>query len=323
MEKDIYKNILFGVAVGDALGVNLEFCERDEVRMDPVTGLRGFGSYNVPAGTFSDDSSLTFCLAEALTRPFNLIELANSFVAWMDKGYWTADGHVFDVGGTTKMAITNIRNGARAECAGGKEEWHNGNGSLMRILPLLLLTKELPRTERFDLTRQVSSLTHGHIRSVMACFYYLEFALGILRGEEKFAVYERLQQDVKQYWQEREIEPAEIHNFDRLLCSDISIVNEDAIESGGYVLHTLEASIWCLLTTDSYAEATLKAVNLGLDTDTTAAVTGGLAGLLYGYDSIPSEWISELARLGDIEDLANRMRIVNEPIVVKELAIEG
>ncbi|MEA4980668.1 MAG: ADP-ribosylglycohydrolase family protein [Petrimonas sp.] len=103
------------------------------------------------------------------------------------------------------------------------------------------------------------------------------------------------------------IHPVEIALFDRLLKNDIHKLPEDEIQSSGYVLHTLEASIWCLLTTDNYKEAALRAVNLGNDTDTTGAVTGGLAGLLYGLDNIPPNWITQIARKDDIENLAERL----------------
>ena len=103
------------------------------------------------------------------------------------------------------------------------------------------------------------------------------------------------------------INPKEITLFERLLKSEIYKLEEDEIQSSGYVLHTLEASIWCLLTTDNYKEAVLKAVNLGRDTDTTSAVTGGLAGLLYGLDNIPKNWLQQIARYDDIENLAERL----------------
>lgn len=308
MEKDWYKDILLGVAVGDALGVPVEFRDREEVALDPVTEMRGYGTHEKPPGTFSDDSSLTFCLAEALTRPFQLDDLAESFIHWLDRGYWTADGHVFDVGIATSSAIRKLKNGVEPELAGGHTVEDNGNGSLMRILPLLTLTKDLPEDSRFDLVRKVSSITHRHTRSVMACYYYLEFALGILRGEDKFNVYKRLQLELKRFWLAKGIDAIEIRHFDRLLNEQIAILKDKEIRSSGYVMHTLEASIWCILTTECYAEATLKAVNLGLDTDTTAAVTGGLAAVLYGYKSIPAEWLAVLTRAGDIEDLAGRLK---------------
>ena len=119
--------------------------------------------------------------------------------------------------------------------------------------------------------------------------------------------YNILQDKMPEYMQQLGIDPQEVSAFDRLLKEKIYEIREDQIESTGYVLHTLEASLWCLLTTDTYKEAVLKAVNLGHDTDTTAAVTGGLAGLYYGFKNIPQDWISQLSRVEDIENLANRI----------------
>jgi ADP-ribosylglycohydrolase len=137
----------------------------------------------------------------------------------------------------------------------------------------------------------------------MACFYYLEFAKQILDGKEKYEIYGSLQTEISNLFKTPEINPIEIEFFDRLLKSNIDQLDEKEIESSGYVLHTLEASIWCLMTTNSYQEAVLRAVNLGFDTDTTGAVTGGLAGLLYGYENIPENWLRQIARFDDIENL--------------------
>lgn len=157
------------------------------------------------------------------------------------------------------------------------------------------------------MTKQVSSITHRHIRSVMACFYYLEFARQLLNSKNKFAIYDSLKTSVSEHLHSLAIHSDEIKLYDRLLQGNIQDVPEDQIQSSGYVVHTLEASIWCILTTDNYKGAVLKAVNLGEDTDTTGAVTGGLAGLLYGFDAIPDHWVKQLARRDDIEDLANRL----------------
>ncbi len=301
------KDILFGVAVGDALGVPLEFKSREEIKKDPVTDIRGYGSYNLPPGTFSDDSSLTFCLAEALTNDFDLNRIAQNFINWRYHNYWTARGEVFDVGITTQSAIDRLAGGVRPDLAGDFGVSSNGNGSLMRILPLLLYIRDKPIAERYQITRQVSSMTHGHVRSSIACFYYLEFALELLKGRGKLEIYELLQIRVAEYLQSIAISVDERHLFNRLLIDRIDLIPIEQIHSSGYVLHTLEAGIWCLLTTDNYKDAVLKAVNLGRDTDTTAAVTGGLAGLLYGHESIPDNWLGALARKNDIEDLAERL----------------
>jgi len=177
----------------------------------------------------------------------------------------------------------------------------------MRILPLLFYSKDKPIAERYELTKAVSSITHGHVRSVIACFYYLEFAGQLLAGKDKFAIYTDLKKSCSDFLKFLSVHPSEIQQYSRLLDDDIQDLPADEIQSSGYVLHTLEASVWCLLTTGTYEEAVLKAVNLGADTDTTGAVTGGLAGLLYGFDTIPASWVHQLARREDIEALANRL----------------
>ena len=301
------KSALFGVAVGDALGVPVEFKSRESLSGNPVTEMTGFGTHKQPPGTWSDDSSLTFCLAEALTQGYDLNTIGQNFVNWYFRDHWTAREEVFDVGRGTGEAIVRLFRGIQPERSGDTAESSNGNGSLMRILPLVFWLQPKPLPERFEITRQVSSITHGHIRSVIACFYYLEFARQILEDREKSDIYRDLQQVVSGHLSALLIDPAEVVVFDRLLKYDISRLTETEIRSGGYVIDTLEAAIWCLLTTGSYSEAVLRAVNLGQDTDTTAAVTGGLAGLLYGYDSIPEEWITQIARKDDITELAERL----------------
>jgi len=301
------KSALFGIAVGDALGVPVEFNNRQAISKNPVTDMIGYGTYNLPAGTWSDDSSLTFCLAEALVKEFDLNVIGQNFVKWYHENYWTPHGNVFDIGIATRQAISRLAKGEKPELAGGFDESDNGNGSLMRILPLLFNLLDKPINERYNITKQVSSITHGHIRSVMACFYYLEFAKQIFEGKDKFEIYKNLQIEVSNHLTNLAINPKEIALLDRLLKSEIHKLDEDEIQSSGYVLHTLEASIWCLLTTDNYKEAVLKAVNLGSDTDTTGAVTGGLAGLLYGLDNIPINWINQIAKKDDIENLAERL----------------
>ncbi len=303
------KSVLLGVAVGDAVGVPFEFRSREIMQKNPAIDMVGYGTYNQPPGTFSDDSSLTFCLAEALTKGFDLQEIANNFIKWVEEDYWTAHGEVFDIGIATHEAISNLMNGDSPEVSGGDDEYSNGNGSLMRIAPLLFHLSDKPIQERFDLTRLVSGITHRHIRSVVACFFYLEFAGLLLGGFGKYEAYKKAQVVVAEFLKSIAIPDSELELFDRLLRSDISQEHINAIESSGYVIHTLQASIWCILTTETYQEAILKAVNLGKDTDTTAAVTGGLAGLLYGVDGIPTSWLNQLAKREEIEDLAERMAL--------------
>lgn len=297
------KSLLFGLTVGDALGVPVEFYSRDSLKQHPVKSMQGYGTHNQPLGTWSDDSSLSFCLAEAINEKFSIELLAKKFVAWYHHAYWTAHDDVFDIGISTQMAFENLVLGINPINAGGKTENSNGNGSLMRISPLVYYIKDMPINQRFELTKQVSSITHGHIRSILACFYFLEFLRELLITSDKKSAYFNTQKIINEYLIAIELSQNELQNFDKLLKNDIGSYQENKIESSGYVVHTIEASMWCLMTTKNYKEAVLNAVNLGGDTDTTASVTGAMAGLLYGYESIPSEWINLLAKKENIEKL--------------------
>jgi ADP-ribosylglycohydrolase len=307
MSSEKIKSLLFGVAVGDALGVPVEFMSRQVISKNPVVDMIGYGTYNMPPGTFSDDSSLTFCLAEVLANKFDLNAIGQNFIKWYYKNYWTARGNVFDVGIATREAIDRIAKGIRPELAGGLDVSSNGNGSLMRISPLMFYLLDKPIEERYEITKQVSSITHGHIRSVISCFYYLEFARQLYEKKDKFEVYKNLQKVIPEHLSTLAIKSTEVALFDRLLKTDIFELSVENIKSSGYVLHTLEASIWCLLTTNNFKDAVLKAVNLGEDTDTTAAVTGGLAGLIYEIDNIPKTWLNQLSKYDEIENLAERL----------------
>lgn len=306
-QRNIYRDVLFGVAVGDALGVPVEFRSREELSREPVTGMRGYGTHNQPPGTWSDDSSLTFCLAEALTEGFDLNTIGQNFVRWHRKGYWSAHGKIFDIGGITWRALSRIHSGVAPEIAGDDGDWSNGNGSLMRILPLLFHIAGKPPAERFLLTQQVSSLTHRHVRSVVSCFICLEFAGHVIAGMDKTEAYSSLRSETPALLESFGVSPDELRHFDRLFKRNIASLPSEQIASDGYVVHTLEAALWCIMKTSSYSRAVLKAVNLGRDTDTTAAVAGGLAGLLYGYETIPDEWMNVLARRKDIENLCLRL----------------
>ncbi len=299
---------LFGVAVGDALGVPVEFQDRELLARFPVTNMRENGSHAQPRGTWSDDSSLTFCLAESLCDGYNLEDIASKFNKWYNSEILTPHGRVFDIGMATRQAIYRIAQGEDPILCGGFDEEDNGNGSLMRILPLAFyLKREKDINVIYQKVKEVSSITHAHFRSVFACFIYVIYALEVLKGHDKFEAYNQTKIIVEDFIVNKDFNQKELQLFDRILKENIDELKEDKVHSGGYVLHSLEASLWCVLNSTSYEETVLKAVNLGGDTDTAAAIAGGLAGLLYGYESIPEEWINVLARKNDITKLCEKL----------------
>ncbi|MFD1601371.1 ADP-ribosylglycohydrolase family protein [Flavobacterium artemisiae] len=306
--KNTIKSGLYGVAVGDALGVPVEFKTREYLKQNPVTDMMGFMCWNQPPGTFSDDSSLAFCTAESLCRGFDIEDMAQTFVKWMLEGYWGAHHKVFDIGGTTKHSLLRVVKGESAAFSGNFFDEDNGNGSLMRILPLVFyLQKEKDIEIIYKKVKAVSSITHAHFRSAFACFIYIVFCLEILKDKDKFEAYKDMQNVLSKFLENKSFNPVEIQLFDKILNNDISKYDESEIQSSGYVLHSLEASFWCFLNSDSYEETVLRAVNLGGDTDTTGAIAGGLAGIYFGLDDIPKKWIDKLARTNDIKDLAERL----------------
>ncbi|MBB6332614.1 ADP-ribosylglycohydrolase [Chryseobacterium sediminis] len=315
MENKVKAGIM-GVCIGDALGVPVEFRSREQLKRSPVTKMRALGTHHQPAGTWSDDGSLTLCLADSLCKKYDLEDIALKFLQWYNAEIWTPHGRVFDIGIATSQAIYRIGKATSPTLCGGSSEFDNGNGSLMRIIPLLFYVKDFPIEKRFDIIKDVSSITHKHIRSVLACFIYLEFALEILKEKDKWEAYRAMQKTVREFLDCNPIcSQNEMDKFHRILELKIGeydlallyTLQEEEISSSGYVLHSLEASLWCFLNTDSYAEAVLKAVNLGEDTDTTGAITGGIAGIYYGYENIPEEWIAELVRKDDIEALCEKL----------------
>jgi len=310
------ESVLLGVAVGDALGVPVEFRPRGSFKVDDMIG---HGTHNQPAGTWSDDTSLMLCLAHAMAstdRFTTMLEnTAKNFCRWYEHGDFTAGGKVFDIGISTLRAIKRLLAGSTPFESGCNGIDENGNGSLMRIAPLVFFIAAEPQTKRFEVTRWLSAVTHAHPISVISCIIYVEYLFKLLQGGNKFTAFEATQKEIMDALMQGALNSYYSNEISEYFMPLIfpgnkwQLCDEGDIQSGGFVVDTLKASIWCFLTTDNYKDAVLKAVNLGLDTDTTAAVTGGLAGLYYGNSDkgIPPSWIKKLALYEDFSLVAGRI----------------
>lgn len=277
MKNEQLRTAVYGFAVGDALGVPFEFKERGAFK---CTDMIGGGTWGQPVGTWSDDTSMILATCESIKLQKGKVvpsDIMDGFEAWLTKGCYTAHGEVFDVGGTTCRAIDKYHNGVDYRECGERSNISCGNGSLMRCLPLAFAKYYT------DKSIEVLGLTHKNEKCMYACGIYIDLIETICNGLE---IEEML---ISGTGYSKSI-PAE---FKRLI--EIWELPESEIKSSGYVIDTLEAAVWCFTTSTSYSEAVLKAVNLGDDTDTIAALTGAMAALRWGFDSIPSEWIEKLA----------------------------
>ena len=264
------RGAIYGLAVGDALGVPVEFMERGTFRIE---GMQGYGTYRQPEGTWSDDASMTLATCDAIrqTGEIDVEAIRSAFCNWLFHGSYAINQGVFDCGNTTGQALVRGY--------GFVDFKANGNGSLMRILPLAFTEADA------ETIAAVSAITHGHVISVRACQIYIDCARTLIAEKDLAAILRN----------RNEVPP-----FHRL--SQLEALEESEIRSSGYVVDTLEAALWSLLHSHSYAETVLRAVNLGNDTDTVGAVAGGLAGILYGMEAIPAAWLETLRGKDIIED---------------------
>lgn len=306
----IVRSAMLGHAIADAMGVPVEFSDRSQRRRDPVTGYRGYGAHDVPAGTWSDDTSMALVTLGSLAHGLDYTDMMERFCEWKLHAAYTATGVVFDMGITTNSALSQFKQGVPALSCGLDGEYDNGNGSLMRIIPAALYCKyacsDLPLDQQLAIIHNVSALTHRHPRSQMGCGIYALILMELCDGGGIAGIQAGIDRAKRVY----EANPAfsrEMYSYARILncpsIMDFARTPEDKIKSGGYVVSTLEAALWCVLNTNNYRDCVLKAVNLGDDTDTVAAVAGGLAGCLYGMEGIPDGWLAGLQKAEDIEAL--------------------
>ena len=307
----IWKSGILGVVIGDALGCPVQFETREEVARHPVLSMRGYGTFNLPAGSWTDDSSLTLALLESIRRKggIDCADIMDNFVHWLDDGAFTPYGYAYDIGLCTLSAIRKYKRDHDPHTSGSTDERSNGNGSLMRIMPAVLYCCDppLPDSEAVDIIHQVGSLTHAHLRANIACGLYYFMASAILTEAGSLA--DRLQAGLDRgfaFYERHLADHDDLECYHRLRdLGRFAALPEDHIRSSGYVVDALEGAVWALANADSFQSTLLKAVNLGDDTDTVGAIAGGLAGLFYGYDAIPKDWLAALQQREWIENLCD------------------
>ena len=304
------ENGIIGFVVGDTMGVPVEFNSRGKLLLNPVTEMLEYGTHNMPKGCWSDDTSMTLATMDSIIKckEINTNDMADKFIKWYRNGEYTATGIMFDIGTTTQQALVKYQRGIDiASKCGGEREYDNGNGSLMRMLPIAYYCylKGLEDTEILKIVKEVSSITHRHPISILGCYIYVRLAIELLKGKGLLQAYQEIKKLDYSYFTEDTI-----YKYERILNNDIGLYNINEISSNGYIVSTLEASLWTLINSKSFNETIIKAINLGEDTDTVGACVGGLAGIYYGIENINQKWKNNILRYDYIINMCNEFEKV-------------
>lgn len=279
------RGMFIGLAVGDALGAPVEF--RVPGEFEPVTGMRGYGTHNLPPGYWTDDSSMALCLADSLLQEqrYDSFDVMNRYQRWASEGYRSSTGACFDIGNQVSTALASYKQSPWIPTDAPRTT-SAGNGSIMRLAPVVIAAmsagKELRETKK--LARISARETHYSLEAEDATEIFAEMLHRAVGASSK-----------------GEVLPADsVSERIEQLIREAGALAEEDVTPGGYVLSTLQMAVWAFLTTEDFASGALLSVNSGGDSDTIAAVYGQLAGAYYGLEAIPAQWREELVEYSEI-----------------------
>ena len=297
-ERDRFRGCLLGLACGDAVGTTAEFQPRGS--FPPVTDMVGGGMFRLQPGQWTDDTSMALCLASSLveTGRFDPRDQMERYWRWYRNGYLSSTGYCFDIGNTTQAALYQFDQTGEPY-SGSSNPNSAGNGCIMRLAPAPLFAYPDWRLT-VELSGNSSRTTHAAVECIQASQLFGAMLYKALAGQSKDAIL---------------FSPHAPADFEWTLSPKLEAIAhgtyrdkpEREIRGSGYVVESLEAALWCFLGTDNFQDAILKAVNLGDDTDTTAAVCGQIAGAYFGESGIPESWRQRLVSYDLIAGLADRL----------------
>lgn len=287
---DRFRGALVGTAIGDAFGTTLEF--KPKGSFTPITEMQGGGPFNLEKGQWTDDTSMMYCLAHSLTRKngFDAEDQMSLYKLWRDEGVFSSNGHCFDIGQTVDQALNSYARTGNPY-SGSTDPMSAGNGSLMRLAPIpLFYFNDFEQCVHF--AGLSSKTTHQATEAVEACRYYAALIWGALHGASKETLLSGLYAPMAGYWDNH---PLTDTVASIAINAEYKTKSESEIRGSGYVMHSLEASLWAFYHSSNFEDGLLRSVNLGEDADTTGAIYGQLAGAYYGEGSIHFKWIRHLS----------------------------
>ena len=304
---DRFRGCLLGLAIGDAVGTTLEFMRPGT--FEPITDMNGGGPFGLPAGAWTDDTSMALCLAESLVDRggFDARDQMDRYVRWYRQGYLSSTGTCFDIGNTTRAALERFER-TREPFAGDSDPSTAGNGSIMRLAPVAMYYARTP-FEAIARCAESSRTTHGAVAAVDGCRLLGAIIVHLLNGAEKSEVLSDQHAPPAEPWAARALCP----KVADIASGSFKRKAPPEIRGTGYVIQSLEAALWAFHRSESFRDGCLIAANLGEDADTTAAVYGQIAGAWYGGSAIPEAWLARLSKRGTIERLADGLSQKAEP----------
>ncbi|MFG5778275.1 ADP-ribosylglycohydrolase family protein [Comamonas sp. J-3] len=296
---DRFHGALLGLACGDAVGTTVEFQPRGSFA--PLVDMVGGGPFSLQPGQWTDDTSMALCLAESLVtqQACDPLDQMQRYVRWYQQGHWSSTGRCFDIGIATSAALNRfLRNGD--PLAGSVEARSAGNGSLMRLAPVAMFYAGDEAAVQ-EMAALSSRTTHGAEECIEACRVFAVALSRALLGADKAAVLD--------------LGGLPLHSpkIAQIAQGSYRHKTREQIRGSGYVVDSLEAALWCFARHDNFRDAVLEAANLGDDADTTAAITGQIAGAFWGEQGIPAPWLQRLCRAGDIRGLAMQLAQAQQP----------
>lgn len=295
------RGAFFGLVVGDALGTTLEFLDRDTY--DHLTTIVGGGPFRLNPGEWTDDTSMALALTDSLiiNQGFNPSDLMRRFLSWWENGKYSHNYRCFDIGGTCKTALNNFKISSNPY-SGDTHFLAAGNGGLMRLAPAVLFYHN-DHDKAIETALLQNKTTHPSTECMHAARIFSEYLWRALEVENRFELFDfnpTIPLDIKAY-----------PYLNLTIEKEFMNMLREEVESTGYVSASLLASLWSVYNTDNFKDAVLLAANLGHDSDTVAAITGQLAGALYGFDQIPAEWYNMLAWKDKLDDWFERLYLAN------------
>ena len=303
---DRFRGAVIGLAVGDCMGVPLEF--KTPGTFEPVDEMVGGGCFGLKPGEWTDDTSLALCLAESLavSGGFDPVDQMTRYNRWYSEGRLSVTGECFDIGNTTRYALHSFERTGEPY-SGPSNERSAGNGSIMRLAPVPIFFSWDPYLA-VERSGDSSRTTHGNQLAVDACRYMGGIIHGALNGATKDEILSEGYSPIPGYWDDNPL----VDEIAEVAAGSFKVKNPPEIKGKGYVVSSLEAALWAFARSNSFEEGCLMAVNLGDDADTTGAVYGQIAGAYYGESEIPTRWVDNLAKFETINCILEKLMEASE-----------